>query len=207
MATIAGGVLASYVGFLGGDDPVKQQEFATHLLTASNHVGSWRPFWLPKCSFPKPARASTVTSRCPVNRLAIMCWDAISRGTGDGLKLAINVGAMLIVFTALMAMLNAMISGSFGEWIGWNAHTGGFYLFGSNNIPAESYELWNEQLGCYVIHYEGSNPLIPHTFQPDYITLNMYIQEVTSSRFTGFNLEYILGDTPLSHCLDIRYAF
>ena len=35
MATVAGGVLAAYIAFLGGDDPVKQVEFAKHLLTAS----------------------------------------------------------------------------------------------------------------------------------------------------------------------------
>ncbi len=107
MATIAGGVFAAYVGYLGGDDPLQQVYFAKHLLTASI-ISAPAAIVAAKMLYPEEKEKSineqTKMMDDPSNNLL----DAISRGTTDGLKLAINVGAMLLVFTALVYMLNVI---------------------------------------------------------------------------------------------------
>ncbi|GJM32456.1 MAG: nucleoside transporter NupC [Saprospiraceae bacterium] len=131
MATIAGGVFAAYVGYLGGEDPVQQVYFAKHLLTASI-ISAPAAIVAAKMLFPEEEKKSiteqTKMMEDPSNNLL----DAISRGTTDGLKLAINVGAMLLVFTALIYMLNVIFMSvtdginmvaieAFGNQIGdWN---------------------------------------------------------------------------------------
>lgn len=119
MATIAGSVFAAYVGFLGGDDPERQLYFAKHLLTAS------------VISAPAAIVASKImlpeTEDIDINRLNIdgesldnNLLDAIARGTTEGLRLAVNVGAMLLVFTAMVYMLNQILLYGPGEWFGLN---------------------------------------------------------------------------------------
>ncbi len=104
MATIAGGVLAAYIGFLGGTDPVQQQLFATHLLSASIMAA---PGSLLAAKLLVP-ETEPFDKELKVNKenIGSNILEAISNGTSDGLKLAVNVGAMLLVFTALMAMMN-----------------------------------------------------------------------------------------------------
>ncbi|MCP4437846.1 MAG: Na+ dependent nucleoside transporter [Aureispira sp.] len=123
MATIAGGVLAAYIGFLGGDSPEAQQEFATHLLTASI-MSAPAAILAAKMLYPEDNEEINRSMEVPKDQIADNLLDAISRGTTDGLKLAVNVGAMLIVFTALMAMLNSMCSSTLGAWISWTSDTG-----------------------------------------------------------------------------------
>lgn len=119
MATIAGGVLAAYVGFLGGNDPALQLIFAKHLLAASVMA----------------APAAVVTSKILLpeteeydksmevskDKLGSNFLEAISIGTVDGIKLAVNVGAMLIVFIAFIAMANYLLKNMIGDWTGLNA--------------------------------------------------------------------------------------
>ncbi len=119
MATIAGGVFAAYIGFLGGDDPVMQQYFAKHLLTASI-MSAPAAVVAAKMLFPEVKEKALEEQMKMSGDVGDNLLDAISRGTTDGLKLAINVGAMLLVFTALIYMANEMLSGSIGEWTGWN---------------------------------------------------------------------------------------
>ncbi|MCF8237847.1 MAG: Na+ dependent nucleoside transporter [Saprospiraceae bacterium] len=119
MATIAGGVFAAYIGFLGGDDPVMQQYFAKHLLTASI-MSAPAAVVAAKMLFPEAKEKALEEQMKMSGDVGDNLLDAISRGTTDGLKLAINVGAMLLVFTALIYMANEMLSGSIGEWTGWN---------------------------------------------------------------------------------------
>jgi CNT family concentrative nucleoside transporter len=111
MATIAGSVLAAYIGFLGGDDPVQQQVFATHLLSASIMAA---PGSLLAAKLLVPETES-FEKEMSIGKESIgdNVLEAISNGTSDGLKLAVNVGAMLLVFTAIMAMLNYIF-----QWIG-----------------------------------------------------------------------------------------
>ncbi len=115
MATIAGGVFAAYVGFLGGSDPVAKQLFATHLLTASI-ISAPAAIVAAKMLFPATEQIDLAHQKLDIPRQEVgnNLLDAISRGTTDGLKLAINVGAMLLVFTAFIAMLNYL----FINWIG-----------------------------------------------------------------------------------------
>lgn len=119
MATIAGGVFAAYIGFLGGTDPVMQQYFAKHLLTASI-MSAPAAIIAAKMLYPE-AREKNINEQMSMSgEVGNNLLDAISRGTSDGLKLAINVGAMLLVFTALIYMANQMLLGTVGEWTGWN---------------------------------------------------------------------------------------
>ncbi len=117
MANTAGSVLGSYVGFLGGTDVVLQNYFALHLLSQSI-MSAPAAIVCSKILFPQTEK---VDPDIQINRekLGDNALDAISLGTTDGLKLAVNVGAMLIVFTALMYLLN-WILGSIGYHTGIN---------------------------------------------------------------------------------------
>ena len=121
MATIAGGVFAAYVGFLGGSDPVLRQLFATHLLTASI-ISAPAAIVAAKLLFPETRDVDLEKQKLDIPRqdVANNFLDAISRGTTDGLRLAINVGAMLLVFTAFVAMLNYICINWIGSWTGLN---------------------------------------------------------------------------------------
>lgn len=121
MATIAGGVFAAYVGFLGGDDPVQQLFFAKHLLTASI-ISAPAAIVAAKLIVPETAEKGLETNLEVIEDNGNNLLDAISRGTTDGLKLAINVGAMLLVFTALVYMLNDFIMQFPGKWLGVNEY-------------------------------------------------------------------------------------
>lgn len=111
MATIAGGVLAAYVFFLGGDDPVEQAFFAKHLLTASI-ISAPAAVVAAKILVPETEEISKDIS-VSKEKIGTNLLEAIANGTSDGLKLAVNVGAMLLVFIALMAMGNGILG-----WIG-----------------------------------------------------------------------------------------
>ena len=107
MATIAGGVLAAYVMFLGGDDPVERAFFAKHLLTASI-ISAPAAVVAAKILVPE---TEEINKDLKINKekLGSNVLEAIANGTTDGLKLAVNVGAMLLVFIALMAFGNYLL--------------------------------------------------------------------------------------------------
>jgi CNT family concentrative nucleoside transporter len=117
MANTAGSVLAAYVGFLGGSDIAQQHYFALHLLSQSI-MSAPAAIVCSKILFPQTEQIDEriIVSKEKFGENAL---DAISLGTTDGLKLAVNVGAILIVFTALMYVLNWVI-GSFGYYLGIN---------------------------------------------------------------------------------------
>ncbi|WP_035916887.1 NupC/NupG family nucleoside CNT transporter [Flavimarina sp. Hel_I_48] len=104
MATVAGGVLAAYIGFLGGDDPALRLEFAKHLLAASV-MAAPGAIVVSKILYPQQEE---IDSRVEVSseKIGSNILDAIANGTTEGLKLAANVGAMLLVFVAFIAMIN-----------------------------------------------------------------------------------------------------
>jgi len=118
MATIAGGVFGAYVGLLGGDNPAEQAAFAKHLLSASI-MSAPAALVAAKILFPETKADTTREIKIPKEKIGANVLDAISNGTSDGLKLAFNVGAMLLVFTALVAMLNGMF-GYIGSLTGLN---------------------------------------------------------------------------------------
>ncbi|MBL8297217.1 MAG: NupC/NupG family nucleoside CNT transporter [Rhodanobacteraceae bacterium] len=120
MAHIAGGVLAAYVGLLGGNDPAEMAKYAKHLLAASI-MAAPATLVLAKILIPETREPLTRgTVRIEVERHSANVIDAAASGAGDGLKLALNVGAMLLAFIALIAMLNAPLQ-YFGTitWSGW----------------------------------------------------------------------------------------
>jgi CNT family concentrative nucleoside transporter len=118
MATVAGSVLGAYIGFLGGNDPLQRLEFAKSLLAASV-MAAPGAVAIAKIIYPQTEKIQTdvYVSR---DKIGSNFLSAISIGTGEGVKMAVNVGAMLLVFIALIAMLSGILS-SFGEFIGLNA--------------------------------------------------------------------------------------
>jgi CNT family concentrative nucleoside transporter len=113
MATLAGGVLAAYIGFLGGGDPAQQIIFAKHLLTASV-MAAPGVVVISKILVPQ---SGTINKQVEVSRSGIgkNALDAISNGTTEGLRLAVNVGAMLLVFLAFIAFINFLFV-KVGAW-------------------------------------------------------------------------------------------
>jgi len=117
MATIAGGVLASYIVFLGGDDHAKQVFFAKHLLTASL-MSAPAAIVFAKMLYPEKEKINPDLS-VDKEKLGANSLEAIANGTTDGVKLAVNVAAMLIVFIALIALANFLL-GKVGHYTGVN---------------------------------------------------------------------------------------
>ena len=117
MATVAGSVMGAYIGFLGGNDPVQRLEFAKSLLAASV-MGAPGAVVIAKIMFPQMEKIPEFVS-IPKDRLGNNFLTAISNGTSEGIKMAVNVGAMLLVFISLIALLNGIFSG-IGESTGLN---------------------------------------------------------------------------------------
>ncbi|TVQ90866.1 MAG: Na+ dependent nucleoside transporter [Bacteroidetes bacterium] len=117
MATLAGGVLAAYISFLGGDDPVQRLIFAKHLLAASIMAAPGAVV-VTKILYPQTEEIDE-TMEISKDRIGSNVLDAISNGTGEGLRLAANVAAMLLVFIAFIAMFNFIV-GWVGDWTNLN---------------------------------------------------------------------------------------
>ena len=106
MAHIAGGVLAAYVGMLGGGDPEQQVFYAKHLLAASI-MAAPATLVIAKILIPETGEPLTRgTVKMEVEKNTANLVDAAAAGAGDGLRLALNIGAMLLAFIALIALLN-----------------------------------------------------------------------------------------------------
>ena len=193
MATIAGSVFVSYIGFLGGPDAASQQFFAKHLLTASI-ISAPAAIVAAKMLLPEDrVELAAVTgaslgesphsAKEPAkdDRLEMAAddsnnlLDAISQGTTDGLKLAVNVGAMLLVFTAIIYMLNVFFVG-ITDGVNWVAI---FFadLFTNDDWLADgvvTVGAWEE-----AIERGG--------------TWNQGIASATDDRFQGFSFTYLLA--------------
>lgn len=119
MATIAGGVLAAYVSFLGGDDPVQRAIFASHLLGASL-MNAPAALVFAKILVPQ-TESNQVQNKLEISKekLGVNLIDSLASGTIEGLKLAFNVGAMLLAFVALIALFNHLL-GALGGVTGLN---------------------------------------------------------------------------------------
>ena len=117
MATVAGSVLGAYIGFLGGNDPTLRLEFAKSLLAASV-MAAPGAIVIGKIIYPQTKK---VENHITISREKIgsNLLSAISIGTGEGIKMAVNVGAMLLVFIALIAMLSNIFS-VIGDILGIN---------------------------------------------------------------------------------------
>lgn len=128
MATIAGAVLAIYIGLLGGEDLAGRLLFARHLITASVMAAPGAVV-AAKILMPQtePVEGTIKISKEHVGSNVL---EAIANGTTQGIKLAVNVGAMLIVFIAFVAMFNYVLM-KIGDWTTLNEAiaimTGGQY--------------------------------------------------------------------------------
>jgi len=111
MATVAGAVLAAYIGFLGGGDKVLELVFAKHLLAASV-MAAPGAIVISKILYPQTEKVNTDVT-VSQEKIGSNILDAIANGTSEGLRLAVNVGAMLLVFVAIIAMLNGILG-----WVG-----------------------------------------------------------------------------------------
>lgn len=131
MATVAGAVLAAYIGFLGGDDPALRLVFAKHLLAASV-MAAPGAIVISKILYPQTESINTDV-QVSQERIGANFLDAIANGTTEGLKLAVNVGAMLLVFVAFIAMINGIL-GSVGEYTTLNTWI-------AANTPYDSFSL------------------------------------------------------------------
>ncbi|WP_370003149.1 NupC/NupG family nucleoside CNT transporter [Winogradskyella sp.] len=111
MATVAGAVLAAYIGFLGGDDPALRLVYAKHLLAASV-MAAPGAIVISKILYPQTEAINTDV-KVSQEKIGANLLDAIANGTTEGLRLAVNVGAMLLVFVAFIAMINGILG-----WVG-----------------------------------------------------------------------------------------
>ena len=136
MATIAGSVLGLYVSFLGGDSDAEKTQFATYLLSASvmNAPAAilMAKMFLPETEPEKIDRKLTVTK----DKIGVNFIDALAGGASDGLKLALNIGAMLLAFIAVIFAFNWILMDGIGSWTGLNA-----FVISSTNGVFEGFNL------------------------------------------------------------------
>ena len=118
MATIAGGVLAAYIGFLGGTDPVLQLFYAKHLLAASV-MSAPAAIVAAKILVPETEKINEDMS-ISNDKIGTNALEAIANGTTDGIRLAVNVAGMLLVFVAFIAMANYVLEDVIGVQFGLN---------------------------------------------------------------------------------------
>ncbi|NRA92323.1 MAG: lipocalin family protein [Psychroserpens sp.] len=131
MATVAGGVLAAYIGFLGGEDEALRLFYAKHLLTASV-MAAPGAIVISKILYPQQEDINTEI-KITQDKIGSNILDAIANGTTEGLKLAVNVGAMLLVFLAFIAMINGILG-----WVGDITTLNGWV---AANTPYSSFSL------------------------------------------------------------------
>jgi CNT family concentrative nucleoside transporter len=131
MATVAGAVLAAYIGFLGGSDDALRLVYAKHLLAASV-MAAPGAIVISKILYPQTESINTDVT-VSQEKIGANILDAIANGTTEGLKLAVNVGAMLLVFVAFIAMINYILS-TLGGLTGLNTWM-------AANTPYQSFSL------------------------------------------------------------------
>ncbi len=124
MATVAGGVLAAYIQFLGGDDMMLREYFAKHLLAASVMAAPGAVV-ISKILFPQTEAVNTDVT-VSKQKIGSNILDSIAIGTTEGFKLAVNVAAMLLVFVAFIAMINYGLLklgsiGNLNQWVSENS--------------------------------------------------------------------------------------
>ncbi len=117
MATMAGGVLAAYIALLGGSDPQLRLEFAKHLLAASV-MAAPAAIVFSKMIVP-PTEAINKQIEVSKDKIGSNVLDAVTNGTTEGVRLAVNVAGMLLTFIAFIAMFNFII-GKIGDWTSLN---------------------------------------------------------------------------------------
>lgn len=120
MATIAGSVLGAYVAFLGGGDMTSRAMFATYLISASI-MNAPAAIVLSKIMLPEvtPEKIDR-TLKVSKEKLGVNLIDALASGASDGLRLALNIGAMLLAFIAIIYAINWVLVDFIGAFTGLN---------------------------------------------------------------------------------------
>ncbi|MBB3124487.1 MULTISPECIES: NupC/NupG family nucleoside CNT transporter [Mesoflavibacter] len=131
MATVAGAVLAAYIGFLGGEDEALRLFYAKHLLAASV-MAAPGAIVISKILYPQTEKVNTDVE-VSQEKIGSNILDAIANGTTEGLRLAVNVGAMLLVFVAFIAMINGIL--------GWVGDVTTFNSWIADNTPYQNLSL------------------------------------------------------------------
>lgn len=159
MATLAGSVLAAYVSFLGGGDLQEQSKYATYLLSASI-MNAPAAIVLSKVFFPETEH-DKIDHALKVNKdqIGSNLVDALANGASDGLKLALNIGAMLLAFIAIIYAVNWILVDFIGAFTGlntWVSETTGnvYHGFSLQYILGQIFRIfaflsgvdWNESL-------------------------------------------------------------
>jgi concentrative nucleoside transporter, CNT family len=107
MAHISGGIMAAYILF-----GIEAQHLLTAVIMTAPGTLMMAKIFVPETESP----ATMGTVKLEVETTDVNVIDAAGRGTGEGLHLALNVGAMLISFLALVALVNALL-GAFGSFV------------------------------------------------------------------------------------------
>lgn len=193
MATIAGAVLVAYIGLLAGDDPALRAQYATHLLVASI-MNAPAALVIAKIIIPE---TETVERNIliPKEEIGSNSLDALAGGTTQGLQLALNVGAMLLVFIAMVAMINAVFgligSISFGEFAGLNDKVaqwtdGRFEAFSMQSIMGFVFAPI-----AWIIGVSGQDILVFGALLGEKMIINEFVayNSLTEARDTGLLLD------------------
>ena len=168
MATVAGSVMGAYIGFLGGDNPIQRLEFAKSLLAASVMAAPGAVV-IAKIIFPQEDKIPELIN-IPIDPVRNNFLNAIYNGTSEGVKMAVNVGAMLLVFISLIALLNGVFLGigeitGLNTWVALNTPYSTFsiefvfgYLFAPLmwiiGVAAEDMTLMGQLLGIKIVASE-----------------------------------------------------
>lgn len=119
MGTIAGTVMATYIGMLSGGDPVARVLFAKHLISASL-MAAPGSIVLAKMLCPQTEEVADRVASLEKKSAHPTALDALAAGTSTGIRLMVNIAAMLLVFIALVALANYVLEGLIGRYTGLN---------------------------------------------------------------------------------------
>ncbi len=174
--TVAGGVLAAYVGILSGSFG---PDIAGHLISASVMAApavivTSKLMW-PETEVPKTRGGAKVK----MERVDANSIDAAARGAGEGLTLALNVGAMLLAFIALISLANAVVS--------WSL----FKLFGIEGFTLQTALGWIAAPLAWLMGVEWNDAVSVGTLLGEKTVLNEFVAYIHLAQM-------IEGPTPLS---------
>ena len=119
MGTIAGSVMATYIGMLSGGDPVARLLFAKHLLSASV-MAAPGSIVIAKMLCPQTEPVTEQEVKVSLENQHHNILEALASGTSVGIKLVVNIAAMLLVFISMVALLNYVSEGLIGKYTGLN---------------------------------------------------------------------------------------
>jgi CNT family concentrative nucleoside transporter len=196
MATVAGGVLAAYVNFLGGDDPVQQAFYAKHLLSASV-MAAPGAIVIAKILMPQTEKIDS-NIEISKEKAGSNLLDAMATGTTEGLKLAVNIGAMLLVFFAFIALANYILQvyGHYTTVIDWLISivlSAGFAFYKKDKTPViKTFLLSFMGLLFLLIMYRY---IMVHNVEGYQVTNSVSQWIASHTNYDKLSMEFILGYT------------